>query len=189
MSVQPPPVGPPKANAKDKELTPFKVFGMYVDGAKWLLAIIAGLLVVGMEWLKDRSGSGADVSLFLAAAVLLLISGGLALLYLWQSYTYVSLHVGGRDPDGADGARSIASAVYPFMLGAFAFGAILFAVFGWANLMARIENRKPLAIVGVDQGLIVAQRGTCLWVRNATAGPQVGWTRIPTTGPGQKPTC
>lgn len=179
----------PKARSRDKDLTPFTVLGMYVDGAKWLLAIISGLLVFGLDWLKDRSGFGADVWIFVVAAFLLLVSGGLVLFYLWQSFTYVSLHVGGQNAEGAKAAYGRSSAVYPFMLGAFAFGAVLFAMFGWVNLAARIETPKPFAIVGVDQGLIVAQHGNCLWIRNATAGPQVRWTRIPTAAPRQKPTC
>jgi len=197
MSMPPQPVGPPPAAAPakarrktaDKELTAFKVFGMYVDGAKWLLAIISGLLVFGMDWLKDRSGSGIDVWLFLVAAFLLLVSGGLALFYLWQSYTYVSLHVGGKDAKRAEAAHNRSSAVYPFMLGAFALGAMLFAGFGWANLMGRIHAPKPFAVVAVDQGVIVAQHANCVWVRSANAAPHVGWTRIPTTASGQKVAC
>ncbi len=180
MGRQPQATQSRKAPSSESELTPFKVFGMYVDGAKWLLAIIAGLFVFGVESLKDRSGATADVWLFVAASIFLLAAGGLALIYLWKSYSYASHRVG-SNPRGtaADNAYECASSVYPFMLGSFAVGMILFSLFGAANVWARLSAGKPVVVVAVDGGVVVAQRGDCMWVRNTSAGPQAKWTLIP----------
>lgn len=173
---------PKKAEVAKEPISRLKVFEMYVDGAKWLLAIISGLLLFGSDRLKERSGFGIDVWLFATAAALLILSAGSALFYLWQSYTHLSLRAGTGDPDDEKvvAAWTRASIAYPLMLITFGLGLLAFVAFAAANLVEQLSEKKAPAIVAADGEILVAQRSDCLWVRDTAPSGQ--WRPVPQPG-------
>jgi len=77
-------------NSSSEELSRIKVFEMYLEGAKWLLAIAAGMLVYGLDRLTEHPVEGWPLRLFAVSSAFLGVSAAAALYYLQKSFAYAS---------------------------------------------------------------------------------------------------
>jgi hypothetical protein len=161
---------------------------MYVDTAKWLLAIISGLIVFGLDRLKDHSGPSFALVSFSVASLLLVAAAAFALNYLRHSFNYVSRTVTAGMAPSEDAARSRCSAgkAYVAMLSTFAAGLALFLVFGAAVLREKSLGSDDATLVAGNNGAVLARQGPCLWALDKS-GTGAHWVSLPPIGKGQCP--
>lgn len=176
-----PPLVPVPLSAGPAPVVVPKSFELYVDGARWLLAIIAGLLVFGFDAIKAHPGQGLALGLYAGSAILLAVAAGAALVYLLASYNYASRREGGQPKDDpqvlwvkAQSDRYFATMIWNFLA-----GLALFVAFG-AALLWGVRGKEEIVQLhagGVNSPII--QKGDRFWVLAPGPSGQLGWVALP----------
>jgi hypothetical protein len=101
---------------------------------------------------------------------------------LRRSFNYVSRRAGAHDPADADvlNAWRKATRAYPWMLGLFAAGMLLFVLFGAASLWNLAHQHDALTVERGPGTLLVARRGACLWALD-TVDQHARWALLAPT--------
>jgi hypothetical protein len=165
-------LAPGKAAAPDAAVS--KSFEWYVDGAKWLLAIIAGVLTLGMGALKDARSDWSFWT-FGASALVLLAGGAFGVSYLWNAYDYASLREGGaaKDAHAAVERQALNDWLFAGLVWCFRIGMLLFIGFGaLAIWSARPPDPDKLVVTPASgpDAVAIAQRGRHIWLLKPAAG-------------------
>jgi hypothetical protein len=176
-------------HSKDGGISKEKVFEMYLEGAKWLLAIIAGLLVYGLDRLTAHPVTGWPLWLFAGSSAFLGISAAAALYYLLRSFAYASTAaqqasatatsadtgVSANLPDRDEMYKRIGTA-FGVMIWSFSVGGALYLAFGLQQILT-IRKEPETRIEATEQGVFYTQGGHLWSLRNGRAGPT--WVRLP----------
>lgn len=173
---------PPAAAAAITVTIP-KSYELYVEGAKWIVAIVAGLLAFGLAALDAHPGQKVALVLFTLSAVALALAGAAALVYLLYSYTYAGLREAGTSStdDAVTSSKKVADLAFPTMLWTFGAGILLFAAFEAAHLWGlRTDDKPVVAHLAADGRRLVIQRGDRFWLLSRSKGGKPVWLALPT---------
>lgn len=156
-------------------------FELYVDGAKWLLAIISGLLVYGFAALKDHPGDDRTLALFASSAVCLGIAAVCALYYLLMSFTVLSRRETGypTSDELVKRPKRQSNLAFIAMLWTFAAGLLFFVLFGASQLMVLRTGNGSLQVHAGAYTSVLVQRGDRLWTLTRMSDGQEKWQPLP----------
>jgi hypothetical protein len=160
---------------------PTRSFELYVEGARWLIVIAAGVLAFGFDALKDHVGR-LSFYVYCLTAGLLAVAVAFGLAYLWYSYAYASQREGKPrgDPD-VRRAKARSDRAFNLLLWTFGAGMVSFAVFS-GMLMLELRLASPTLtltpVSSADAPSVIAQRDGRLWLLERTA-QGLRWTELP----------
>ncbi|MFM5893655.1 MAG: hypothetical protein ACKOQM_04395 [Novosphingobium sp.] len=173
---------PAEVDQKPSLVVP-RSFELYIDGAKWILAIVAGLLAYGFDFLKDHSNDDALRFSFAWTAMALCGCAMAAAIYLGSSHFYLASREGGATVKEAEGYKSISDWSLVAMLTTLAIGLILFAVFGVVALdQLRKASDPPPVLVGMGNGALL-QKGGHIWILERDPKGKPKWAPLATPNP------
>lgn len=181
-------------NSSEKGISTVKVFEMYLEGAKWLLAIIAGMLVYGLDRVTEHPVTGWPLWTFTASSACLGVSAAAALYYLLKSFGYASTAAQAISANAAAVPNNDANneerskipdreqiynrikAAFGIMIWFFSIGGALYLMFGLQQILTIKE--KPETRIEAGQRDVFLARGERLWVlRSGNKGAI--WVRLP----------
>lgn len=183
-----------------------KVVEMHLEGAKWLLAIMAGMLVYGLDRLTEHPIEGSPLFLFAASSFFLSVSAAAALTYLLKSFNYASSGAeilaarrkaaeianadtragaqqvseisddGSAENAGRKKTHENIGLAYSVMIWTFSIGGSLYLLFGLQQILT-IKDEPKTQLESSEQGLFVRQGGQIWVLRDGKNGPV--WVRLP----------
>ncbi|HET6941353.1 MAG TPA: hypothetical protein VFH89_04235 [Sphingomicrobium sp.] len=169
----------PSGSPVPEAISGFEVHKLYLETAKWLLAITTGLLVFGMDRLEAQVGSIMFVS-FAVSALCLTISAGFNLFFLLQSFNFLSRRVKTGDPKNKDVEKALrlGGIAYKLTITAFIFGIVFYVPFQAAAIIKSSLKHAPVTLEKGPADFLIARQGQCLWaLRPTDAKPH--WVRLP----------
>jgi hypothetical protein len=161
-----------------------KSYEWYVEGAKWLVAIIAAVLAFGMSSLQAHPGDPTSLILFAVTASVLVVAGGFALTYLLQSYYYAGLRESAPEKvDEARAVKRICDRAFTGLIWSFSVGMIFFLLFGAAQLWSlRVGEDERLEVYPLSARSVCAQAvvrdGAALWLLERCSSAAPTWQRL-----------
>jgi hypothetical protein len=169
----------PSGSSVPEVISGFEVHKLYLETAKWLLAITTGLLVFGMDRLDPQAGSIMFVS-FAVAALCLTASAGFNLIFLLQSFNFLSRRVKTGDPEGegVKEALKLAGIAYKLTITAFIFGILFYVPFQAVAIIKSSVTQTPATLEKGTAEFLIARRGQCLWALRPI-DPKPHWIRLP----------
>jgi hypothetical protein len=163
-----------------------KVVEMHLEGTKWLLAIMAGMLVYGLDRLTEHPVAGFPLYLFAASSLGLSVSAAAALYYLLKSYAYASTGAeiepapqdaaAAKNPEREKMYNRIGIA-YSLMIWSFSFGGGLYLLFGLHQIVTIKVPEPETRIETSDQDVFLTRAGQSWVLKNGRKGPV--WVRLP----------